>query len=118
MRFYLNADISYRVAEAVRQMDRSLDIASALELSHSRVPDLDELALATRQGRCLKTRNYTDFRRLTAEYQAAGLQHAGVLFVTKSLENTDIGAISRAIVRYIREHPDGLPPNMIDYLRR
>ena len=117
MRYYLDADLSQRVARIVRELAPEIDIASAQELRHVRVPDAEELAYATQERRCLVTRNYADYDRLTDLYQAQGRQHAGVLFVPPSLANADFGGLARAIVQHARANPGPAPPNFVDYLR-
>lgn len=63
------------------------------------------------------TRDYADFHRLTVEFQRDGKAHAGVLLVPPSLPNEHARAIAEALLQYSREHPDGVPAYMIDYVR-
>jgi Domain of unknown function (DUF5615) len=116
MPYYLDADISQRVAAIVRRLDPGIDITSAQELRHSRVSDADELALATAQGRCIVTRNHRDFAPLARAWLSEGREHTGMLFVPGSLANDNFSGLAAAIVRYDRNHPHGIPPNLLDWL--
>jgi len=79
--------------------------------------DEQQLLLAAEDGRCFVTRNYDDFDDLTRRFAAEGRPHAGVLLVPPSLMLSDFAGIAAAIGQYAREHSDGMPPYMIDYLR-
>jgi hypothetical protein len=39
------------------------------------------------------------------------------LLVPPSLATEDFPGLATAIVRYVREHPHGVPPNLVDWLR-
>ena len=114
MRFYLDEDQSDVAAVIARE--RGSDVTCSHEEGRDGTPDHEQLAYAAAQGRAIVTRNYPDFHRLTVEFQRQGRLHAGVLMVPSSLPNDAYRAIAEAIVRYDREHPDGMPPYMIDYL--
>ena len=114
MRFYLDEDQSDVVAVIARE--RGSDVTCSHEEGRDSTPDHEQLAYAAMQGRAIVTRNHRDFHPLTLEFQQQGQPHAGVLFVPPSMENQDFRAIAEAIVRYDREHPEGMPPYMIDYL--
>lgn len=114
MRFLLDEDLPPRAAVVARNL--GADVVSAHEYDRRGFPDDLQLALAAREGRCLVTRNGRDFERQTMQFQEAGYAHAGVLCVTASLPNHRYVAIAAAIVQYDREHSDGLPPYMLDFL--
>jgi hypothetical protein len=115
VRFYLNDDVySPRILRSARQL--GLDITGAVESGHSGAPDDTHLAVAASTGRCIVTRNYRDFSRLTQAYAELERPHAGVLFVPPSLSNEMFGAIARALKAYADAHSDGMPPYMIDFL--
>jgi hypothetical protein len=81
-----------------------------------RATDIDQLCFAAAEGRTLVSHNYGDFEPMTEELRSRGEPHAGVLLVPESFRQNDYGGIARALARYAAEHPDGLPPYMIDYL--
>ena len=80
--------------------------------------DEEQLAFAAAEGRCFVTRDGDDFLDLTYERLNAGKPHAGVLIVPVSLAGDDFAGVARAIARYEREHPEGMPAYMVDYVRR
>jgi hypothetical protein len=89
--FYLDEDISPRVAEIARgQCD--LDVVSAHEVGTLEWPDDRQLGYAAREGRALVTRNRDDFISQTlVAYEARGL-HAGVLIIPRRLPNDRFAA--------------------------
>jgi hypothetical protein len=115
MRFYLDDDVySPRILKSARRL--GLDIIGSEESGHGGAPDDVHLTVAASAGRCVVTRNYDDFARLTRSYAELGLSHAGVLFVPPSLGNEMFGAIARALKAYADAHPRDMPPYMIDFL--
>ena len=63
MRFYLDEDLSPRIAVIARGL--GLDVVSAIELGNLGLADEEQLSLAARDGRCVVTQNRADFIRLT-----------------------------------------------------
>ena len=116
MRFYLDEDQSDKVAALARRY--GVDVTCSHEAALDHLPDDAQLAHAAGEGRAMVTRNYSDFQRFTAEFERHGLPHAGVLFLPPSLPNDDFSGIARAIVAYDRDHPDGMLPYAVDWLRR
>ena len=114
-RYYLDEDISYRVARIAR--DANMDIRSTRDYGRDGTSDEDQLRFATHEGRCLITRNYRDFDGIARRQLAEGGTHADVLFVPSSLPNEDFHRLALAIVAYVRLHPEGVLPNMTDWLR-
>jgi Domain of unknown function (DUF5615) len=114
-RYYLDEDGSHRIAPLVRAP--GYDVLATRDADRNGTPDDEQLRFATAEGRVLVTRNYDDFMDLTKLYAAEGWEHAGILFVPFSLPNAAIARIAAAIIAHAREFPDGLPPNMTDWLR-
>lgn len=114
MRFYLDEDLSYEVARIARNL--GLDVVSSHEVGRNRLPDEEQLRLAALEGRCLVTRNYADFDRLTKRFLENRWPHAGVLLVAPSLPNERFAAIAEALARYAERHEGGVPSYAIDFL--
>ena len=95
-----------------------MDAVSALELGRANFPDSEHLAYAAGEGRCVITQDRRDFVRLAQEYARDGRTHSGVLVVPTSLRNNQFGPIVDTILQYQSDHPDGMPLNSVDYLRR
>lgn len=115
MRFYLDEDQSGEVAALARQS--GVDVTSSHEERRDGAVDDVQLKHAASEDRAIVTRNFGDFNRITREFMAQGLPHAGVLLVPPSLPNDDFSGIARAIVVYHRDHPDGMAAYGVDWLR-
>ena len=114
MRFFLDEDHSDVIAIIARR--RGVDITCSHEVGRDGWTDPRQLRKAGEEGRCVITRNYDDFAKLTREFEQQGAPHAGVLFVPDSLPNNYYAAIAGAIVRFDDQHPDGVPPYSLWWL--
>jgi predicted nuclease of predicted toxin-antitoxin system len=114
VRFYLDEDLSPRIAEIARR--RGCDAVSAHERGARGIDDAAQLDLAVRDGRCLVTRNRDDFLRLTVERYAHHQPHHGVLIVPRSIPADRFARIAAALAAYARLYPDGVPAYAIDFL--
>ena len=115
MRFYLDEDISPRVAEIARGRCQ-LDVVSAHEIDARGRDDADQLRYAAEQGRCLVTRNRDDFIAETLAAYGAQTPHAGVLILTSTVPNDQFTVIAVALCQYQVRFPDGMIPHTIDFL--
>jgi predicted nuclease of predicted toxin-antitoxin system len=103
--FLLDEDISYRVAEGLRQ--RGVDAVSVHEVGRAgkALSDEDQLAFAARDGRVLVTYNRADYQLLDATWRLKGRTHAGVLWCAeKSIPRRAIGDLIRAIEAFAAQH--------------
>jgi predicted nuclease of predicted toxin-antitoxin system len=103
--FLLDEDISYRVAEGLRQ--RGIDAVSVYELGRANrsVSDLDQLSFATQAGRVMVTYNRADFQAIDASWRTRGQLHAGILVcVERSIPRRAFGELIRAIASISDEH--------------
>lgn len=115
MRFYLDEDLSPRVAEIARARC-GLDVLSAHETGAFGWDDAEQLRFAARAGRCMVTRNRDDFILETAAAFEARASHAGLLILTRSLPNNQFAAIAMALCAYASRHPDGMQAYTVDFL--
>lgn len=103
--FLLDEDVSYRVAEGLRQ--RGVDAVSVHEMgrANSRVSDEDQLTFATSAGRVLVTYNRADYQVLDAMWRMKGRTHAGILWCAeRSIPRRAIGDLIRAIEAFADQH--------------
>ncbi len=106
MRFYLDEDLSPRIAEWLRR--RSIDAVSAFEVGNLQLSDRDQLAYATRKGRCLVTRNAHHFVPLSREAVRQQEPHAGIIVCPPSIRGSEIRAIASRLLQAAKQFPDGL----------
>ncbi len=116
IRFYLDEDLPWRAAALL--MANGIDATSVHHTGRFGLSDDAQLRFAAAEHRVLVTRNRSDFARWTVTFQEHGWGHAGVLFVPRSLDQARPHVLASALTAYAAAHPDGLPPYMVDYLRR
>lgn len=116
MLFYLDEDLSNEIAVVARGL--GVDTISSHECGRDRLLDPEQLRLAADEGRCFVTCNRDDFVRLTVQFAEQSFAHAGVIVVPWTFPPGNVVAVARALAAYDREHPAGLHPYTIDFLRR
>ena len=114
MRFYLDEDLSSRIAVIAR--GRGLDVVSALEAGNGGLTDEDQLLRAARDNRCLVTQNRADFVRLTVLFFERQEPHAGVLLVPHSLPTDGFSGVAEAMHEYAQSHASATMAYVIDFL--
>lgn len=114
MHFYLDENLSQQVAIIARRF--GVDVTSAQELDRRGLSDEEQLAFAAAEGRCLVSRDYKDFPRITGVFGEQGLPHRGVLSVSPSLHRRGSAAVAAALVRYDQDHQGGMPDYDLDWL--
>lgn len=114
MKFYLDEDLSPRIAEGLRRGD--IDTISAHEVGNVQLSDREQLAFAASKGRSLVTRNARHFAVLALEAVRVQLPHARIAICPPSLLGSEIRAIMERLVRIARQYPKGLGPYDVIYL--
>lgn len=114
MRFYLDEDLAPQIAVALRT--RGIDAVSAHEVRAVGWTDSEQLAYATRQGRCLVTGNLRDFIRLGHGAIGLGEPHSGIVLCSPGAVRGTVGRTVQALARLAQPYPDGLGHYDVVYL--
>jgi hypothetical protein len=114
MKFYLDEDLSPKIAEILRR--GGIDALSAHEAGMCEASDQRQLDFAAKEKRCLVTRNRDDFIRLTVRFFNDRRTHGGVLIVPYTLPGDQFSRIASLIKKFSSRHPKGLTPYSIAFL--
>lgn len=115
MKLYLDEDLSPRVAELLRQ--RGFDAVSAHESGHAGRLDVEQLRFATREERCLVTRNVADFVEIVRDLVNRQESHVGIILVPTSFRGNEFRHLAEAIAQQATVFPGGLADQVL-FLRR
>jgi hypothetical protein len=115
MRFYLDENLSWRIAPIARAL--GIDAIASFEVGLNGVSDEEQFAFAARENRCFVTRDYADFSALTERCIEEDLPHPGILFIASSLQVDEFGTVAAVLAHYDQTHPKGIAPYGVDYLR-
>ncbi len=95
MKLYIDADITRRLARALRE--RGYDVLSAHEAGNADASDDEQMVFAANQGRALLTCNAGDFTAIFEDYWYTDREHSGVI-VSEQLE---LGEMIRRVTRLL-----------------
>ena len=114
MKYYLDEDISPKIAEILRKYQ--VDVVSTHEAGMTQTLDREQLEYAALEGRSIVTRNRDDYIRLTVQFFNEFRPHSGVLIIPHTIPGDKFSLIAGALKRYAFEHPSGMEPYTIDFL--
>ncbi|WP_447969755.1 DUF5615 family PIN-like protein [Nitrospira sp. M1] len=114
MKFYLDEDLSQKIAERLRA--KGVNAVSAHEVKAEGLSDAQQLMRANEEQRCVVTRNRNDFISLTLQAFHTQKPHHGVLIVPYTFPGDQFGMLAKALANYATKHPQGLPPYTVDFL--
>ncbi|MDY6838813.1 MAG: DUF5615 family PIN-like protein [Thermodesulfobacteriota bacterium] len=114
MKYYLDEDISPKVAEILRKY--AVNVMSAHEVSMTQALDREQLEYAVSENRTLVTRNRDDFIRLTVQFFNELRPHCGVLIVPHTIPGDRFSLVAEALKDYATKHPSGMEPYTIDFV--
>lgn len=107
VRFYLDADLSPRIAAIGR--DLGLDAVSAHDVGMTEADDADQLGRAASEGRILVTRNRDDFIQLTLEAYHEHRPHAGLLLIAATGRHHQTSRVAHALRQWAGGRPIVVP---------
>lgn len=114
MKYYLDEDLSPKIAEILRK--HNIDAVSAHEIGMVQAEDIEHLERAASESRCLVTRNRNDFIRLTVQFFNEHRHHNGVLIIPHTLPGDNFSLIAKAIIKYDQKHSNDVKSYGIDFL--
>jgi len=114
VKFYLDEDLSPKIAEILRKS--GIDALSAHEAGMCEVSDQRQLDFAAAEKRYLVTRNRDDFIRLTVQFFNDQRPHRGVLIVSYTLPGDQFSRIASLIKKFSSLHQKGLAPYSVAFL--
>lgn len=82
MTFYLDEDVSPKIAERLRK--KGIDTVNAIEAGNLQLSDREQLACAAREGRSIVTRNVRHFIVLAQEAIRRQEPHAGIILARQA----------------------------------
>lgn len=100
----LDEHIAVSAARELRERD--VDAVHVLEEGLGGTPDPRLLRWCQEHGRILVTRNYKDFAPLVEMLSRRGERFPGVLFVSPSIAQHDVGAHLRAVEAWLDRRED------------
>lgn len=106
MKFYLDEDLSPRIAERLRR--KGIDAVCAFEVGNVQISDREQLAYAARECRSLVTRNTRHFILLAQDAIRRQEPHAGIILCAPSIRGSEIQTIAERLVRVAKQFPEGL----------
>ena len=77
VRLYIDADISYKLAQALRT--RGFDALAAYEVGMAEASDDEQMAYAAAEGRAVLTCDAQDFTTIFRDYWHSQRDHSGIL---------------------------------------
>jgi predicted nuclease of predicted toxin-antitoxin system len=106
VKLYLDEDLSPRILLLLRE--RGLDATGAHEAGQVGRSDLEQLRHATREGRCLVTRNVADFLEFVRELINRQEPHGGIILIPASFRGDEFAILAEALARCVAAHSKGL----------
>jgi hypothetical protein len=116
VRFYLDEDISPRVAEILRR--RGIEAVSVHEIDMVGASDEDQLADAVSRGAAIVTRNRDDFIALTIRAFQNSSPHYGLVVLSHSIPGSGFRLAAKLLERVAKKNPDGLRAYTIEFITR
>lgn len=99
--FFLDEDVQQFLAEALRT--RGFDALHVYEVGRGGLPDEDQLAFSSEEGRCLVSYNKRDFAVLWAACAEAGREHSGIVVAKRHAP----GVVLRALLKLAADEMKG-----------
>jgi len=110
---FIDEDSMRRGVERGLRAD-GIDVLTVTQAGRRGLPDEEQLAFASAQGRTIYTSNARDYARLHDAWLSSGRGHAGIIVLPR--QNTSVGAQLRALRALCLAHDSMSMQNQIEYL--
>ena len=114
MKYYLDEDISPKVAELLRK--NNIDAISAHESNMLGASDEEQLLAASEDSRVMVTRNRNDFIALTVRFFESLQPHYGLIIIPYSIPGSKFSLLAKPLTEFAKKHPGGMEPYTIEFL--
>lgn len=101
-RLLCDENVNRKVVDALRR--QGIDVLHVLDLDLMSAGDMEIMAAAISDNRILLTRDYADFGVLISLYNQQGIEFPGVLFISPSIPQGDVGALLQAVESWIQHY--------------
>jgi uncharacterized protein with PIN domain len=95
VRLYVDADITYKLAQALRA--RGFDAVAAYEVGMAEASDDEQIAYAATEGRAVLTCNAQDFTPIFRDYWSNQRDHSGIIVS----EQLAFGEMLRRVIQFL-----------------
>lgn len=116
MKFYIDEDISPKVAEIMRK--RGIEAVSAHDIGMVGASDEDQFAEAVSRKCVIVTRNRDDFITLTVRAFENRSPHYGLIVVSHSISGSDFRGTAGLIERCANKNPRGMAAYTIEFITK
>jgi predicted nuclease of predicted toxin-antitoxin system len=116
VKFYLDEDISPKIAEKLREA--GVDAVSAHEAAMLEASDDEQLVYAAANECVLVTRNRYDFIALTVQFFENLQPHCGLIIVPHAVRGSDIVKLVSLLREFAASHAGDLEPYTVEFLPR
>jgi hypothetical protein len=116
VKYYLDEDISPKVAELLRK--GGIEAVSAHHIGMTGASDEDQLSEAVSQKAAFVTRNRDDFIALTVQWFESLKPHYGLVVVSHRIPGSDFRLLVRMLAACARKNPEGLGAYSIEFINK
>jgi len=106
MKYYLDEDLSPKIAEILRQ--DGIDAKSAHKAGMLQASDLEQLEYVSSKKRYMVTRNRYDFIRLTVQFFNETHPYHGILIIPYTYPGDSFRKMATALKKYALKHKEGM----------
>jgi hypothetical protein len=114
VKFYIDEDISPKVAEILRK--RGIDGVSAHDIGLAGASDEDQFAEAVSRKCAIVTRNKDDFITLTVQAFENRSPHYGLVVISHRISGSDFGEMAALLEKCAKKNPEGMGAYTIEFI--